>query len=482
MLHNGVFAGRGSAAGGLAGVQGGAAGVMGRGAAAMNKWESPRAPGENSLDVVFALGNVGDGRFANCSWLQELPDPLSKIVWDNAAMVSPATAKRLGIAQTDPTDKKQKGRMVRVTVNGASITIAAWAVQGIADDTVVLPLGYGRTVCGHVGTGVGFNVYPVAAGRNRRVARGAEVVRTTVGAPWYNISTTQSHGSMEGRAIVREADLAAWAAYGDDPFKGLSAEEKKHLTIDAYGQERQLNFAERMGELAHTPANVNAYDNPQRGLKDAPVIGGPKPTAAASGETGTPPDFAKNPQWGMSIDQTLCTGCNVCTIACQAENNIPVVGKIEVNKGREMHWIRVDRYFTSHDRHDPNPEVAHQPVACVHCENAPCETVCPVNATVHGPEGMNYMVYNRCIGTRYCANNCPYKVRRFNFFDWGEEVQRRLHRSRSDVGDQGGPGEREPDPSAVARRLDEITKLQMNPDVTVRSRGVMESARSACSE
>lgn len=475
-LHNGVFEqGEAPAAGGLAGVQGGAASVMGRAAAAIGKWESPRAPGENSLDVVFSIGNVGDGRFANCSWLQELPDPLSKIVWDNAAMVSPATARRLGIEQTDPTDKKPKGRMVKVTVNGASMTIAAWAVPGIADDTVVLPLGYGRTVCGHVGTGVGFNAYPLASGRNRRTARGAEVVRTTVGAPWYNISTTQSHGSMEGRAIVREADIAAWAAYGDDPFKGLSAEEKKRLTIDPYGQERQLNFAERMGELAHAPANVNAYTNPQRGLKDPPVIGGPKPTAAPSGETGTPPDFAKNPQWGMSIDQTLCTGCNVCTIACQAENNIPVVGKIEVNKGREMHWIRVDRYFTGHDRNDPNPEVAHQPVACVHCENAPCETVCPVNATVHGPEGMNYMVYNRCIGTRYCANNCPYKVRRFNFFDYGVKKYNGDYIGRETLSAiKADPANVNLIPPRLRQRLDEIQKLQMNPDVTIRSRGVME--------
>ncbi len=467
-LHNGVFV----AAEAPAAPPRGAAD---KAAAAIAAWRAPAAPTSDKVEVVFTVGNVGDGRFANCGWLQEIPDPLSKICWDNAALVSPATAEKLGIQQTDPTDKKQKGRMIRLEANGASITVPAWAVPGIADNTVVVALGYGRTVCGSVGTGVGFNAYPIASGRNRRVAANATVQRAGDGPSWYEISTTQSHGSMEGRAIVREADLPAWGAFGADPFKGMSEDEKQRLLVDSYGQKRDLNFAERLGELAHAPANVNAYVNPQRGTKEPPALANPGSAVAPSGETGTPPDFGRLPQWGMSIDLNLCTGCNVCTVACQAENNIPIVGKIEVNKGRELHWIRVDRYFTGHDRHDPNPEVAHQPVACVHCENAPCETVCPVNATVHGPEGMNYMVYNRCIGTRYCANNCPYKVRRFNFFDYGVK---KFNGDFIGSGAMDAVGAKPRNvnliPPRLRQRLDEITKLQMNPDVTVRSRGVME--------
>jgi len=467
-LHNGVFiAGEAPAAP--------APGTADRVSTSMGNWRAPAAASSDKLEVVFTIGNVGDGRFANCGWLQEIPDPLSKICWDNAAMVSPATAEKLGIQQTDPTDKKQKGRMIRLEANGASINIAAWAVPGIADNTVVVPLGYGRTVCGSVGTGVGFNAYPISGGRNRRIAMNASVQRAGEGPGWYEISTTQSHGSMEGRAIVRESDMPAWAAFAADPFKGMTEEAKKHLQVDSYGQKRDLNFAERLGELAHTPANVNAYDNPQRGTKAAVPLANPHTANAESSETGTPPDFATSPQWGMSIDLNLCTGCNVCTVACQAENNIPVVGKIEVNKGRELHWIRIDRYFTGHDRHDPSPEVAHQPVACVHCENAPCETVCPVNATVHGPEGMNYMVYNRCIGTRYCANNCPYKVRRFNFFDYGVK---KFNGDFIGAGAMDTVGAKPANvnliPPRLRQKLDEITKLQMNPDVTVRSRGVME--------
>ena len=435
-------------------------------------------PTADKLDVVFTIGQVGDGSMTNNGWLQELPDPMTKVVWDNVALVNKATAERYGLRQEAETDKVRHARMVSVIVGGVSVKAAAWEVPGIPDNTVVLMYGYGRRNCGRVGDGTGFNVYPISGlgGTSRRTAHGATLERVSDGERWYPITSTQSHGSMEGRAIVREVDLAAWRAFGD---KMLEAK-------DSYGRARDLNFAERLGELSHTPANYNAYINPQRATTaPPPAIGEWNPAlgSAASGVPGTSktPDFANDRQWGqygMTIDLTSCTGCGACTVACQAENNIPIVGKIEANKQREMHWIRVDRYYsgTSLDGGITDESVSFQPVACVHCENAPCETVCPVNATVHGPEGINYMVYNRCIGTRYCANNCPYKVRRFNFFDYGVKKFNGDYIGKEALGSVGVDGPKNVNlvPPRLRERLDEITRLGKNPNVTVRSRGVME--------
>jgi len=444
------------------------------------------------LDVVFRMGQVRDGSMTNNGWLQELPDPISKVVWDNVAMISAATAKRLGAEQSPATDEVQKGRMITVTVGASSISVPAWVVPGIADNTLVIDLGHGREACGHVGDGTGSNAYPISglAGSNRRVAYGARVDRSSRGERWRAISSTQTHGSMEGRAIVREVDLPAWRTFGDDPFKGMDEASKKKLQIDNYGNSRDLNFAERLGELSHTPANVNAYINPQRGTKAPPGPNGRGvPVPVPNAEQGStawrreqylnkPVDFAKGPQWGMSVDLTTCTGCSACMVACQAENNIPIVGKIEVAKGREMHWIRIDRYFSGSTEKGSElgvESVVHQPVMCVHCENAPCETVCPVNATVHGPDGLNYMVYNRCIGTRYCANNCPYKVRRFNFFEWGTRKFNGDFIGKDALSTIGAvPANVNLIPPRLRERVDEITAMRANPNVTVRSRGVME--------
>jgi MoCo/4Fe-4S cofactor protein with predicted Tat translocation signal len=437
----------------------------------------PFNPREESVDVVFAVGMPADGRFANHGWLQELPDPLTKIVWDNVALVSPATTAHFGLEREKDTEKKRRARMITLTVAGQKMTLPAWEMPGIPDNTVVVQVGYGRTVCGLVGNGVGFNAFGLsgngASAGNRRMAAGGQIERASEGPAWYKISTTQSHGSMEGRAIVREVDLPAWKKYGDDPFAGLDEVRKNKLLIDPYGQPRDLNFAERLGELTHTPANINAYPNPQRNSKDLTT-----PKASETDELGNRPDFAEGTlQWGMSIDLTTCTGCSACTIACQAENNIPIVGKIEVNKGREMSWIRVDRYFSGDNSGGVDPQgVMFQPVACVHCENAPCEVVCPVNATVHGPEGINYMVYNRCIGTRYCANNCPYKVRRFNFFQWGTKRYQGGYIGEESLEKVGldGPENRNLIPARLREEINEIERLRQNPDVTVRARGVME--------
>ncbi|MFT3686524.1 MAG: 4Fe-4S dicluster domain-containing protein [Phycisphaerales bacterium] len=428
------------------------------------------APTASSLDVVFEVGLMGDGRWANNAWLQEKPHTASRVVWDNPAYCSPGTLDALKLSRPDETAKKAHGELVEITLNGEKMVIAVWPVPGMAENTLVLPLGNGRRKTGQVGTGVGFNTFLVKPAG----AFSASVHKIEAKGDTYNISCTQTHGSMEGRAIVRAIDLAAFRTHGDKPFRDV---------VDAYGRKKTLSLGEQLegSELAEMPALVGAYKNPfNGGQRDAHDEPGKYLDSARADKRleATTPAYSRRVQWGMSIDLSSCTGCNVCTVACQAENNIAVVGKAEVNKGREMHWIRVDRYFTGESRDNPTGMVF-QPVACVHCENAPCEVVCPVNATVHGPEGNNYMVYNRCIGTRYCANNCPYKVRRFNFFDYGVTklnggLDPAVAESTPAVLKNNLPSNQHLIPPRLRHKLDEIQKLQKNPNVTVRSRGVME--------
>jgi MoCo/4Fe-4S cofactor protein with predicted Tat translocation signal len=451
-LHDGVLPSRGSSAGAME-VKFAAV------ADAVRKLSVPAGPSDGALEVVFAVGRVHDGRFANYGWLQELPQPATTVVWDNPALVSPATARALGVTPVGYSPENPSGMytkpkypeaaMAMVTVNGRSMELPIWIVPGMADHTVVLQLGYGRRVSGKVGEGVGFDTYGLRDAASSSTARGGTI---KAGNTTYMVASTQTHWSLEGRtSIVRAVDLPAWRKHGDAPPKT----EADRL----YGKVKTLNFGEQVsgGELNHAPPTESLYVNPLNQSR----------AEAAAGSA-----YSKRQQWGMTIDLATCTGCGACTAACQAENNIPIVGKKEVAKGREMTWIRVDRYYTGENVESPE-EMLHQPVACVHCENAPCETVCPVNATVHGPEGINYMTYNRCIGTRYCANNCPYKVRRFNFFDYGV-----LKFKGSYFGEDVMPywGKRNPNlvPPRLRQKLDEISKMQKNPDVTVRSRGVME--------
>jgi len=346
--------------------------------------------GASSLEVVFTADpKVNDGRYNNNGWLQEVPDPITKITWDNAALVSPKTAGELGLKDTD---------VVKISVGPRMIEAPIFITPGQSDHSLTLPLGYGRTETGKVGTGTGFSSYPLRTSENPYYAVGATVSKT---GRTYSLSQTQEHYSMEGRDLVREARLDQ---YQKDP------EFMKHTGLEAEG-----------------PKIQSYYKNP-----------------ALTGKH----------QWGMAIDLNTCTGCNACVVACQSENNVPIVGKDQVRRGREMHWIRLDRYFTG-DIEDP--QMVMEPVACMQCENAPCETVCPVNATVHSEEGLNVMVYNRCIGTRYCANNCPYKVRRFNYFDFNQRPLDRLYQ---------GP--------LAPKGMADTLKMQKNPNVTVRMRGVME--------
>ncbi|MBL4697658.1 MAG: TAT-variant-translocated molybdopterin oxidoreductase [Phycisphaerales bacterium] len=438
------------------------------------------APGQDSMDVVFYTSNNNNGQCANNGWLQELPEFGPSVVWDNPILMSPNTAKALGVLpehswqdEFNPYTKQQmpQAQKITVTLDGQTMTGAAWILPGMADNTLAVKLGYGRQIVGKVGYSVGHNTYAIKPANTGMVTRGASIKKA---GGTYTIASTQNHWSLEGRhTLVRAMDKKWWEKYGD---------ETQVVKDIIYGNESsELNAAERLGELAHTPANVGIYKNPLNDSYDDADSANLHTNDALKREV--PPRYAQGPQWGMSIDMNSCMGCNVCTIACQSENNIPIVGKSEVAKGREMQWIRMDRYFVGDDLNSPD-EILIQPVACVHCENAPCETVCPVNATVHGDEGTNDMAYNRCIGTRYCANNCPYKVRRFNFFDYGvvkfngglnpnytsvkadELFEKTIAKDRT--------FNQNFIPPRLRKKLDEISKMQFNPDVTVRSRGVME--------
>ncbi|MBM4061734.1 MAG: 4Fe-4S dicluster domain-containing protein [Planctomycetes bacterium] len=361
--------------------------------------------------VLRPCPKMGDGRYANNSWMQEIPDPLTKLSWDNAALVSMATAARFGV---------QNGDVLEIAANGQQLRIPAWILPGHADDSITIHLGWGRALperC-KVARGTGFSGYVLRTAGAQWVIGNAQVGRT---GDSYPLACTQEHGTMVGRAIVREATAAQNAA---DPrwAPKLSPLDKAARLKDPQGVEADLDQSLWQ----------------ERGY--------------AKGAASHDPEVRRSPyQWGMVVDLSVCTGCSACVAACVAENNVPMVGKIQVARNREMFWIRADRYFASRGAATlddklalaEDPQVANMPVPCMQCENAPCESVCPVGATMHSPDGLNDMVYNRCIGTRYCSNNCPYKVRRYNYLDYVGNV---------------------PDTKRMA----------FNPDVTVRSRGVME--------
>ncbi len=395
------------------------------GAAAATRLNPPRdpAPTPEALEVVLAADyRIDDGRYINNGWMQEFPDPITKLTWENAALMSPATAKALGLRLQKRggivKDGVIVGQVIKITVGGRTVEAPVLEAPGHADNSITLHLGYGRRVTGKVGSGSGFDAYVLRTTRNPRLLTGAKIEPT---GRTHRFAVTQEHHSIEGRDHVREAPL-------------------KHF-------ESHPDFAKHLG--VHSPPLKNAFES-------KPFLTAPH-------------------QWAMAVDLSACTGCGTCMVACQAENNIPIVGAEQVRNGREMHWVRVDRYFTSHEDYSPDlgtapadPEMLAQPLMCQHCENAPCEVVCPVNATVHNEEGLNVMAYNRCIGTRYCANNCPYKVRRFNYFDYNHRPVLERHKFLGfDIGGlYFGPTRPKGSP--------ETLKLQRNPNVTVRMRGVME--------
>ena len=344
----------------------------------------PPVAAADAIEIGFRPdASAFDGRFANNGWLQETPRPLTRLVWDNAALISAATAEELGVAS---------GERVTIAAGERSIEAPVWIVPAHPDRTLTLHLGYGRTSAGALGTAVGFDAQRLRASDAQGWTRASAVTRA---GGRTELVTVQKHPSQEGRGIVRVATFDRFKA---DPHAAAAGEHG--------------------GETLAPPSLYPGF--PYEGYA-----------------------------WGMVIDLNACIGCNACMLACQAENNVPIVGKSEVARGREMHWIRIDRYWEEDAgaaeaaASAGNVRVLHQPLPCMHCENAPCEVVCPVGATTHSSEGLNEMVYNRCVGTRYCANNCPYKVRRFNFFKYSDYETESL-------------------------------KLGRNPDVTVRSLGVME--------
>ena len=405
-----------------------------------------------SPEIVLVPDNtIYDGRFINNGWLQEAPDPVSKLTWDNAALIGSSTYKALGLKSSMNAGKSDgivdavfgsgKGKVgdpqvleglvqkIRITIGDRVLELPAIEAPGHVSNSITISLGYGQDRPGSVGNHSGFNAYLLQGELNEFVLTGAKV---EVLAERYQLASTQEHNSMEGRSVYRE---------------GTTETLKK-----------DPKFAQVTGIDSHIPPSMSFYQGQFGEKKD---YNDPKDEGF---------DFKTTHQWGMTIDLGKCLGCNACSIACQSENNIPIVGKDQVQKGRLMNWIRMDRYFATPEKDDvdrhpqaeelENVEMVQQPVACQQCESAPCETVCPVNATVHTKEGLNAMAYNRCIGTRYCANNCPYTARRFNWFDYNKRPLDELYWGPLSTPEKTG--------------MREISKLQKNPNVTVRMRGVIE--------
>jgi MoCo/4Fe-4S cofactor protein with predicted Tat translocation signal len=357
----------------------------------------PAPSSKDSIEIIFRPDpNVYDGRWSNVGWLQELPKPVTNLSWDNAALVSGATLTRLGL---------EEDNIIELTVNGRKVKAPVIAVPGHPDNSVTVYLGYGRQAAGRVGSGQGFNAF---------------LIRST-DAPFYTTGTLAKMEGIWGLAITK-------SHFQDKRSARFSGEGNGNNSLEADEaiNERGIIRYATLDQYKADPGFANEGETHAKTEMDTSLF----------------PNWAYNEAnaWGMSIDMNSCTGCNACIVSCYAENNIAVVGKQQVRIGRNMQWLRIDTYFEG----DLSAPRAHfQPMACQHCENAPCEQVCPVGATVHTPEGLNTMVYNRCVGTRYCSNNCPYKVRRFNFLLFSDFETESL-------------------------------KLSRNPDVSVRSRGVME--------
>jgi molybdopterin-containing oxidoreductase family iron-sulfur binding subunit len=424
------------------------------------------APTMQNLELVFYRDyRMDDGRWNNNGWLQEFPDPVTKITWDGVVLMSRTTAAELGLWTAAHTEERHgETQIVEVEVGGRKILGPVWIQPGFADNSIGLSLGYGRKQThaggtGRIGNHVGlYNAYDLRTDEAPYFVTGVKIRRT---GQTYKIAVTQEHGSLEGRPVILEANKSEYEAM---------PEFVKH-----FGIESEWNYIPK--DKAGRPKPI--YENPYHAYVERKRMDGVN-------LEGTHLKSDIN-QWGMVIDLNSCVGCGACAIACQSENNVPIVGKDQVTRNREMHWLRIDRYYSGSSEKTPeqmidDPQVVTQPMMCQHCENAPCESVCPVNATVHDSEGLNVMAYNRCVGTRYCSNNCAWKVRRFNFLDYNRRSLAQLKGpfySSPLVGTTDGEWTLKRwwnNPDVGIRPMDEwnLLKLRENPDVTVRMRGVME--------
>ena len=392
-------------------------------AAAVSALSAGKKAGKIELVLYEKIG-IGAGQGAANPWLQELPDPVTRATWDNYVIVSPALARTLldidlnNGGEADAYEVNPPKKVVKVTVNGKTIELPALIIPGTHPDTIAIAVGYGRSEkMGKAAFGAGKNAFPLASLNGSSVNFINTNVEITATGDKYPVALTQTHSRY-------------------DTAQGNRTEVMKELTLAAYKENPTEIRDEREKEL-----------KPWGGLEKFEGQGTIYPVYDRPGI-----------KWGMSVDLNTCTGCGACVVACNAENNVSVVGKPEVLRGHEMHWLRIDRYFSGDM---DNPNVVFQPLMCQHCDNAPCENVCPVAATNHSSEGLNQMIYNRCIGTRYCANNCPYKVRRFNWADYS--------------GADSFPNNQEGIVNDVVLNMnDDLTRMVLNPDVTVRSRGVIE--------
>ncbi len=408
-----------------------------------------KKPGQKELVIYEKIAMGRGGCWSNNPWLQEMPDPISKATWDNYVCVSPKTAKELDAELTSITQVDLKKKVLKITANGVSTTLPIVVIPGMHNDVIAVALGYGRNEkVGRAAANTGKNAYPFLTWNGATFDNYATVAYEQTGE-FHDVAITQTHMSYEGRPIIHEFTLGEFAA---NPRTLVQTREKElghyaHLPwVDGEHGEGHGTEAGHGAQAGHEVSQASpATQSLEEGFR----------------ENGTlyPNYVSPGIHWGMSIDLNTCIGCSACTIACQAENNVSVVGKTHVLKAQEMHWLRIDRYFTGMPDDPDTIQTVFQPMLCQHCDNAPCENVCPVAATPHSSEGLNMMTYNRCIGTKYCANNCPYKVRRFNWMDWNDAdcFEDNLYEDgrRDDMNDS-------------------LTRMVLNPDVTVRSRGVME--------
>lgn len=384
--------------------------------------------------VLYEKVGIGAGQGASNPWLQELPDPVTRATWDNYVIVSPALARTLlkidlnNGGQADAYEVNPPKPVVKVTVGGKSIELPALIIPGTHPETIGIAVGYGRSEnIGKAANGVGKNAFALASVQGNNVSFTNTSVEVVATGEKYPVALTQTHSrydTAQGNRteVMKELTLAEYKHHPTE----IREERADELRGQISGGEK-LNDEEVLQKFEGAGTIYPVYDRP--GIK-----------------------------WGMSVDLNACTGCGACVVACNAENNVSVVGKPEVLRGHEMHWLRIDRYYSGDM---DNPNVVFQPLMCQHCDNAPCENVCPVAATNHSSEGLNQMTYNRCIGTRYCANNCPYKVRRFNWADYTGA-------------DSFGDNQTGHVNDVVLNMSDDLTRMVLNPDVTVRSRGVIE--------